>query len=54
METLTHAFLECTCPEVLPAIQWLGQTWSQLAGEQYAVPMTGAFLLADDPEGWVG
>ena len=30
------------------------QTWSQLAGEQYAVPMTAASLLADDPEGWVG
>ena len=31
----------------------LRQTWEQLAGECYAVPLTPAFLLADDPEGWV-
>ena len=52
VETLTHAFLEC--PEVRPAVEWLQQTWEQLAGERYAVPLTPAFLLADDPEGWVG
>lgn len=52
VETLTHAFLDC--PEVQPAVEWLRQTWEQLAGERYAVPLTPAFLLADDPEGWVG
>ena len=52
VETLTHAFLEC--PEVQPAVEWLRKTWEQLAGQRFAVPLTPAFLLADDPEGWAG
>jgi len=51
-ETLTHAFLEC--PEVQPAVAWLGQTWKQLAGARFAVPPSHTFLLADDPQGWAG
>jgi hypothetical protein len=49
-ESLTHVFL--SCPDVVPVVEWLRDTWRALAGTD--VPASAEVLLADDLEGWAG
>ena len=50
VETLSHAFL--ACPEVVPVLDWMLETWVQLG--QPAAPRTWRVLLADDLAAWPG
>ena len=49
-EDITHVFL--TCPDILPAIDWLLNAWAALAGLDRPPPKTAALLLADDINAW--
>ena len=49
-EDITHAFL--SCPDILPAIDWLLNAWAALAGLDRPPPKTAALLLADDINAW--
>ena len=49
-EDITHAFL--SCPDILPAIDWLLNAWAALAGLDRPPPKSAALLLADDINAW--
>lgn len=49
-EDITHAFL--SCPDILPAVDWLLNAWAALAGLDRPPPKSAALLLADDINAW--